>query len=169
MKRHNDVKEMVQDWKAGNWDPRDWGLHNDPVHRGQVLTAIENDRRKDVLVARAEGNQQPNLDATGRDPSAWERYVKWFVNEFECDEKQRIAADGILKQHEKEAMNYLAAKADDIEYNERRADESLSESKRKYHRKQAERLRAPVERIFDRMYVAGCVHRVELVGQPTNG
>jgi|GEM_PF-1663852 len=151
MKRHNDVKEMVQDWKAGNWDPRDWGLHNDPVHRGQVLTAIENDRRKDVLVARAEGNQQPNLDATGRDPSAWERYVKWFVNEFECDEKQRIAADGILKQHEKEAMNYLAAKADDIEYNERRADESLSESKRKYHRKQAERLRAPVERIFDRM------------------
>jgi len=151
MKRHNDVKEMVQDWKAGNWDPRDWGLHNDPVHIPQVLDAIEADARKNALTANATGNQQPNLEVTGRDHTAWERYVKWFVDEFECDEKQRIAADAILKQHEEEAMNYLAAKADDIAYNERRATESPSESKRKYHRNQAERLRVPVERIFDRL------------------
>ena len=151
LKRHNDVKEMVKDWKAGKWDPRDWGLHADPIHQSAVHEAVLRDELRNELVENAMLKDQPNMEVTSRDPSAWARYVKWFVNEFECDDKQRIAADGILKQHEKEAMNYLAAKAEDIEYHERRSNESPSEAKRDYHRKKVERMRKPVERIFDTM------------------
>ena len=35
-KRHQDMQKMVYKWQAGNWNPTDWVLQNDPIHAGAV-------------------------------------------------------------------------------------------------------------------------------------
>ncbi|MBI5863357.1 MAG: hypothetical protein HZB38_02355 [Planctomycetes bacterium] len=40
-RRFETVRELTQDWKAGNWSPSDWGMEEDPIQAGKVLQARE--------------------------------------------------------------------------------------------------------------------------------
>lgn len=144
-KRHEFMKKQVTKWKRGEWTPYDFGLDRDPTYAGVIM---------DYPVPEsvpAERREELELAAARRDQSQWAKYVADFVNKYDCDETQRNAADAILKDSEGEAAKHLAAHGKDLEYHELRAKESPSDRKRKYHADQAEKLRKPISRIFDRM------------------
>ncbi|GMU81945.1 MAG: hypothetical protein AMXMBFR47_18160 [Planctomycetota bacterium] len=42
MRRVETVKEFMVDWKAGRWEPSDWGLEDDPIQIGKDALAREN-------------------------------------------------------------------------------------------------------------------------------
>lgn len=148
-RRHDHIKTQVEKWKRGEWTPYDFGVENYP----EYASVIGDYPRPGTVAAGANvpTPEEMSFEAARRDMSQWEKYVAEFVNKYECDEKQRNAANGILKDCESEAAKYLAANGDDLEFNERRAKESPSKRKRAYHAKKAEKLRRPIEKIFDRL------------------
>jgi hypothetical protein len=150
VRRHNDMEKNVAEWKQGKWTPYDFGLQNDPAHAGVIGNFPPPGAKDDPALQQAH-EAQLLLAVTQGDPTLWERYVMKFVEDYDCDEKQRGQALAILEDCEGEATTYLTAKAEDIAYNEDRAKASPSPKMRKFHANKAEKLRQPIERIFQRM------------------
>lgn len=149
VKRHNSIKKQMKKWERGEWTPYDFGLEHNPeyqavLHKYPVPQSVAG-------TPDAPDREELLFEATRKDQTLWAKYVADFVNRYHCDDKQRNAANAILKDSESEAAKYIAAHGDDLEYNERRAKESPSKRKREYHAKKAEQLRKPIERTFDRM------------------
>ena len=148
VKRHHDVEKMIKQWKAGNWDPTQWGLQNDAIHAGAMAEYRMKQAEKNGLVEAALLGKKPDLRKTATDESAWERYVKWFCNYYKCDERQRTTARAILKDSTSRAGNYLAARRHEIDKADRLSETAESEAKRTYWQAEAARLRLPIGDIF---------------------
>jgi hypothetical protein len=149
--RHQDMKKLVEKWQAGQWTPADWGLQNDPIHANAMAEYRAREAEKDALVDAAQAAQKPDESTVAVNESAWDKYVKWFCNAYECDERQRGQADAILKNAKKEAIAYRAHRRDQIEQLERRAAGEKNPEKLKLVRADLARQLAPIEQIFDRL------------------
>lgn len=148
LKRHNDLAKMVKSWQAGNWNPTEWGLDNDPIHAAAMAEYRQKQAERTNLVEAALLKKKPDLGATASDESAWERYVKWFCNYYKCNDQQRGMAKSILESCRKQAMNYLGARRKDMAKAERLSQTAESETSRKFHTAELERLRKPIATIF---------------------
>lgn len=149
LKRHHDIEKMVKSWEAGNWNPTEWGLDNDPIHAAAMAEYRDKQAERTNLVEAALLKKKPDLGATAADESAWERYVKWFCNYYKCNNQQRGMAKSILDDCRKQAVNYLGARRKDMAKAERLSQAAESETSRKYHAAELERLRKPITAIFD--------------------
>lgn len=149
LKRHRDLEKMVKSWEAGNWNPTEWGLDNDPIHAAAMAEYRQKQAERTQLVEAALLKKKPDLAATASDESAWERYVKWFCNYYKCNDQQRGMAKSILDSCRKQAVNYLGARRKEIAKAERLSQTADSETSRKYHAAELERLRKPISNIFN--------------------
>src|ERR1051325_5603512 len=150
-RRHSDMKRMAEKGAAGQWPPADWGLQNDPIHAGQVAKAVGDDARKTELVEKVVGSKRPDEDAVARDESEWDKYVKWFCNNYHCEERQRTTADAILKGAKRTAVSYLSARRDVIEQAQARVKTAGDAESRKRARDQQDKVLEPVIFEFERM------------------
>ena len=150
--RHNGFSEMVDKWQRGEWDPRDWGLDNDPVHQAALSKLLAKDAEKTRLVREAE-----MIEATlenlvkPRDVAAWEQYVIKFCLLHKVSDLQRSQALAILKSSQKQARDYQKARGSEIEKNEAKAKDAKSDEARAFYRDEVARLERPVEDVFKSM------------------
>ncbi|MCG8406274.1 MAG: hypothetical protein MI923_13840 [Phycisphaerales bacterium] len=151
LKRHRDVEKMIKSWKAGHWNPMEWGLHHDAVHAAAVSEHLRLLAERDGLVDRKRSKDRPDLASTATDQSAWELYVNWFCNYYKCNDLQRGIANSILKSETKNAVNYLAKYGKEIEMAEALREHAETEANRKKHAARAEQLRKPIGAIFNRL------------------
>lgn len=149
--RHEDMKKMVEKWGAGNWSPADWGLQNDPVHAGSMAEHRAREAEKNALVDAARSGQKPDEATASMNESDWDKYVKWFCNAYECDERQRVQAEAILKKSKKEAIGYRTSKQETIEQWERRLTGEKDANKLLAGQAELQRLFAPIVQTFERM------------------
>ncbi len=148
VKRHNDFVEMIKDWKAGNWNPTDWGLQNDPIHAGEMAKYRIRMAEHQGLVDAALLKKKPDLKIVAGNESEWERYVKWFCNTYKCDDRQRASAKAILKDSLRLAEDYLHARGREIAKVRRLSETAETEKARAYHANELDRLHAPIRRYF---------------------
>ncbi|HKQ48455.1 MAG TPA: hypothetical protein VJZ71_10330 [Phycisphaerae bacterium] len=149
--RHDDMKKMVEKWQAGNWSPADWGLQNDPVHAGSMAEHRAREAEKNALVEAARSGQKPDEATAAVDESAWDKYVKWFCHAYECEERQRVQAEAILKKSKKEAITYREHKKEAIAQWEGRIVGEKDGAKLVAAQAELQRLLAPISQTFDRM------------------
>ncbi len=148
LKRHSDVEKMVEGWKAGNWNPSEWGLDNDPIHANAMYEHRLKEAEKDGLVNLALSKKKPDVAATAKDKSAWRLYVEWFCNFYTCDDRQRNTAEGILTDSLKRATNFLQARGKAIAKVEQLRDAAKTDAQRKVQIAELDRLQRPIEDIF---------------------
>ncbi len=148
LKRHADVEQMVERWKAGNWNPSEWGLDNDPIHAAAMYEHRLKEAEKDGLVNLELSKKKPDIAATAKDKSAWRRYVEWFCNFYKCDDRQRTTAEGILTSSLKRATSFLQARGKDIVKAEQLRDAAKTDAERKVQVAELDRLQRPLEDIF---------------------
>lgn len=151
VRRHEDSKKLVEKWAAGGWSPADWGLQNDPVHAGAMAEHRAREAEKNALVEAKRGTQMPDEKTASMDESAWDKYVKWFCSAYQCDERQRVQADAILKKSKKDAIAYREHKKDLIAQWERRIAGEKDASKLGAAQTELQRLLAPITQTYDRM------------------
>lgn len=151
VRRHRDVEKMVQKWKRGEWTPLDWGLEHDPVHVNAVHAVLQKQTADAELVALEELAKQPDLHATARDQSTWEKYVTWFCNYYKCDNRQRGVARGILDRATAEATQYVVSRGRDLLDAEQRVASAGSADARAAAQKRVDGLREPLVKTFERM------------------
>lgn len=151
VRRHNDVEKMVQKWQAGQWNPTEWGLDNDPIHAAAMAEyrAKVAQTNAKVAVATANLTSSPNINTANE--TEWRKYVQWFVAYYTCDERQVSQAEGILKSCEKEAADYLRSRGREIEQVEARRATADSDSKKELADTELARLRRPISEIFERL------------------
>lgn len=150
-RRHNDVKQMAERWANGKWTPADWGLQNDPVHAGEVLKAAASEAEKNALVEQVLIAKRPDEERIARSEDEWERYVKWFCNTYQCDDRQRSTAAGILAGSKKEAISYRLAKRDTIAEYERAIRRTEDALRKKSFMTELDKVLQPISDTFERM------------------
>lgn len=149
VRRHHDVEKMVKRWQAGNWNPTDWGLDNDPIHASAMMEYRRVEAQRNNLVRAVEAQQPAALPAVnGDDASEWDKYVQWFKQYYGCDAKQCNSADAILKSCKKEASDYLGARGREIEKYETDLKTADSDTKKQYLQAEIKRLKKPIGDIF---------------------
>ncbi len=148
LKRHADVEAMVENWKAGNWNPTEWGLDNDPIHANAMFEHRMRQAEKDGLVNLALTKKKPDIAVTAKDKSAWRLYVQWFCNFYACDDMQRTTADGILKKIDTRATTLLQVRAKSIAKAEQLLDAAQTDAQRKVQVDALARLQRPIEDLF---------------------
>ncbi len=146
LNRHKDVVNMVQEWKAGNWSPVDWGLDRDPVHAAAMAEFREQEARRNALVVEKLTDTRPSVDPANE--HEWDLYVRWFCKHYECDEKQVLAAQAILKDCKQQAANYLSRRQSDIDRALRNAEAAQTDKRREFYQNEAAKLRKPIANIF---------------------
>lgn len=149
LKRHRDFEKMVKGWEAGNWNPTDWGLDNDPIHAASMAEYRAKEAERTQLVDAALLKTKPDLGEIASDESAWERYVKWFCNYYKCNDQQRGMARSILESCRRQAVDYLGARRKEMEKVEQLSRTAESEASRKYHAAELARLQKPIATIFE--------------------
>lgn len=150
--RHNGFSKMVDKWQRGEWDPRDWGLDNDPVHQGAISQLLAKDADRTRLVREAEliKTTLENL-AKPRDVAAWERYVIKFCLLHKVSDLQRSQALAILNSSQKQARDYQKARGSEIAKNDAKAKDAKSDEARAFYQGEVVRLERPVEDVFKSM------------------
>jgi hypothetical protein len=151
VKRHRDVEKMVTRWEAGQWNPADWGLQNDPLHAAAAAEYEAKGTEKDALVRAAEAKRPLDEGINVTDESAWDIYVKNFCNRYQCTDVQRTTAQAVLKSSKQEATAIRNARREQIEKCQHLIAAADSPAKRKAHEDEMRRLQAPLEYIFNRM------------------
>jgi hypothetical protein len=146
-RRHADVRRLVDRWEAGQWSPADWGLDTDPVHAGVMARQAAAEGRSAAPAA----PRPPDETATAAREDAWDAYVRWFCNAYQCDDRQRTSADRILKNSKKEAYDYRSARRDLIARAERLAGQGTGSPQQKAAAAELQRVLAPITQIFERM------------------
>jgi hypothetical protein len=151
VKRHRDVEQMVTRWEAGQWNPTDWGLQDDPIHAGAMEAYKAVNAEKDNLVKVAE-ERKASLDSfVPGSESDWDRYVKMFCDKYECTDVQRTTAQGILKSCRQEAVSIRNARKDQIAKCEQLVQKADTPEKRKAQQEELDRQLAPIGDIFNRL------------------
>ncbi|MBN2559806.1 MAG: hypothetical protein JXQ75_02610 [Phycisphaerae bacterium] len=150
-KRHSDMEKMVEKWQAGNWDPRDWGLQNDPIHAGAMADILALEEEKDARVEAAQLKDTLDEEQIATDESTWDKYVRWFCDKYECTDAQRTQAAGILKGSKTEAITFRNARSDLIDKCERLSQSAETEALRNYYAQQLDKELAPIAEVFGRL------------------
>lgn len=151
-KRHGDMEKMVEKWKQGQWTPLDWGLRNDPIHQVQVNEALRRDQDKTNRVEAQTFREKPSdAMAKATQESTWEKYVRNFCVYYNCDDRQKAQAFGILADVQKAAVNYRSAKRTDIEKAEKLAAEAETPERKQFYAKELERHLAPIAAKFEEL------------------
>ena len=152
LKRHNDVVKMVDKWKSGGWTPMDWGLQNDGPHAAMVAEMQRRDAEKNNLTEQKEFSKPlGDGNAKATDEDTWEKYVRHFCTYYDCDERQKSQAFGILKDVQKQAVGYRSAHRLDIEKAEAAAKDAVSAERKTYYAKELERQLAPIGELFTQL------------------
>jgi hypothetical protein len=81
----------------------------------------------------------------------WELYVEDFTRRYELNEAQRQEAQRILRARQKDRDEYLRRKAGQLEQVAARMRSAASEAERQKASADAERLNAPVKRMFQQL------------------
>lgn len=150
-KRHDDSKRMAEKWAAGQWTPSDWGLQNDPAHAGEMAKYSEKEAERNRLVEQAILSKKPDEKSMSGNESEWDKYVKWFCNNYECDDRQRTAANSILAGSKKEAISYRSARREALDAYERLVKNAASAESRKKAQADLDAQLGPIKATFDRM------------------
>lgn len=152
LKRHNDVVKMVDKWKSGGWTPMDWGLQNDGPHAAMVAEMQRRDAEKNNLTEQKEFSKPlGDGNAKATDEDTWEKYVRHFCTYYDCDERQKSQAFGILKDVQKQAVGYRSAHRLDIEKAEAAVKDAVSAERKAYSAKELERQLAPIGELFNQL------------------
>ena len=105
LRRARMMMERLGDWQQGKWEPRDWGLQDDPYHGGRLE---DQPTAPELEVAEA----QPAVEGPVYDPAdedSWERYVRDFIRRYRLDAEQATAARAILGDVRTQAGVYRSA------------------------------------------------------------
>ncbi len=116
------VMRQRESWKRGEWDPEDWGLHNDPIQTGKMPEReSENPRLTDRL---DQGARRPtgkpaiaarmHRPVKPEDESTWAVYVRLFITRHDLDAGQREALRSILAELEERAAHFRARHEDEL-------------------------------------------------------
>jgi hypothetical protein len=105
-RRTEQILAKLNDWKRGQWRPEDWGLQDDPLHRGwspQIQSEVDsmpNERGR------------PRIDETQCAPTnedAWGLYVRRFIRVYRLDQEQQNLAWAVLHDVRSRAAAHRAA------------------------------------------------------------
>lgn len=150
-KRHNDMQKMVQKWQAGQWQPTDWGLQNDPIHAPVMQQYTQREAERNALVERAQVTKQLDDARYASDESEWDKYVKWFCRTYECEPRQVSQAEAILKSSKSEAINIRNARGAEIKKLEHLVASTGNPQAKAAYQTDLDRMLQPINQIFDRM------------------
>lgn len=150
VKRHHDVEHMVGEWRAGKWNPTDWGLDNDPIHAAAMADYRAKLANKAGATVQPVG-KRPDIQGIAANESAWEKYVQWFCEFYECNDRQRAMAQAILKDSVKRAVDYQGARGKDIDQAMQLSKTGETQAKKDYAATEVQRLQKPIRDIFDQM------------------
>ncbi|MCB9849850.1 MAG: hypothetical protein H6817_04020 [Phycisphaerales bacterium] len=109
-RRMQAVEELRKKWEEGGWQPEDWALQNDPIHRPLVEQQQAAAQQYDLAQFERElsGPHDPLNEST------WARYVHWFIRHYELDASQATAAFSILHELEQRAADYRQVHREEI-------------------------------------------------------
>ncbi|MCG3139076.1 MAG: hypothetical protein HJJLKODD_02954 [Phycisphaerae bacterium] len=96
-KRFGKIMEMREQWREGLWKPSDWGLQNDPLHRG--LTTSQ-------PVTLTEAAAPLDNRVLPYDETTWGYYVLAFIRHYHLDAAQQQAAISIHRDLLTQAKRY---------------------------------------------------------------
>ena len=140
LRRREFADRLRQHWADGGWEPKDWGLEKDPAYanwrpdpRQQQLVR----RRAAIRAARERRERVQAVDET-----AWERYVRQFVEKYRLDEAQSRAAYSILRELRARARDYKDTHRAEIAHlpRYRLADEPIGQPLRRMYEELKARL-----------------------------
>ena len=94
------------DWQQGKWEPRDWGLQDDPYHGGH---SGGRQAGPDLVQGDARQAEAPTPRYDPADENAWQRYVRDLIRRYRLDQEQETAARAILQDVETQAGVYRSA------------------------------------------------------------
>jgi hypothetical protein len=103
------LNKMRARWIKGQWEPRDWGLENDPIHQ----QAAGKQRTLDLLRSQTGADRKERLTSSQKPPAytsynetTWERYVRLFIERHQLDEGQARTALSVLGEVQARADDY---------------------------------------------------------------
>ncbi|MFH0981225.1 MAG: hypothetical protein V2A79_06785 [Planctomycetota bacterium] len=112
LRREAFFDQMRRRWAEGGWEPRDWGLENDPLYAGWQPDARQREILKRRAALEAARARQAALQAV--DETQWERYVREFIQTYQLDEGQRRTAYSILRELQARARDYRESRREEI-------------------------------------------------------
>lgn len=112
-KRQRVVDQAAERWARGQWQPSDWGLEDDPLHRN---ASLENVPKADMAnrAARPESkNSRPAKLAkcVAHDPETWYACVLELKEQFKLDPGQQDTAESIRAELVERARAYVKSRA----------------------------------------------------------
>ena len=158
-------------WAAGEYDPdREWFAPGPGREKKEREDAEKMDAAMKEAQERAEAEaraaiESSEADAAGRSipkkPAApatapvakdeWTVYTEDFVRRYELEPEQEQRARSFLRSAQFERDRYLQRKSDEIERVTKSALDATSDEDRVRAKEQADRLQAPVERMFQQL------------------
>ncbi len=108
-RRMADIERAAQRWKAGQWNPADWGMEDDPIQNPQAAFAAREQPESPNSAAAAlrdrsgghapgaatpaetRARHRPVTSAPAAD-DAWARYVREFIRTYKLNDEQRQRA-----------------------------------------------------------------------------
>lgn len=150
-RRHNDFTKMAQKWQSGQWEPKDWGLQNDPVHAPVLQQYATREANRNSLVAQAQAKQPMDDQRFANDETEWDKYVRQFCQTYQCDDVQVKQAAAILQKSKTEAINYRNGRKAEIEKLQQLLASTSNPSTRASHQADLDRQLRPIGDLFERM------------------
>jgi hypothetical protein len=159
-------------WAAGQYDPeREWFAPGPGREKREREEAERMDAAMKEAKERAEAESRAALDASsssvriadipvsgGPQPASvpsvkdeWTLYTEDFIRRYELEPEQEQRARSYLRSAQFERDRYLQKKSDEIERVTQAAIDAGSDEAREKAKDDADRLQAPVERIFQQL------------------
>lgn len=151
VRRHRDVEKMVKKWQAGNWNPTDWGLQDDPIHAVAMLEYRASEAEKNLRVREARASKELDESKFATNESLWDLYVRHFCTKYACTDGQRTSASAILKGCKQRALAHRHARRERISKCERLSKAGEDEAVRKHYAAELERELVPISQIFEEL------------------
>jgi len=157
-RRTHEIAQMMDRWERGEWDPADWGLDTDPMHKQPQLTAGDRRERPAPEPAQDPGPPEEGQGRPApRDPlfevagnlDEWERYVRQFITRYKLDTTQETSALSILDQLYDRALQMRETRADQLAQIDRRIRSADDPETKKRYTKEKEDVLAPIRSLFD--------------------
>ncbi|MCP4593489.1 MAG: hypothetical protein GY842_22355 [bacterium] len=105
-------EEARQRWADGGWEPRDWGLEKLPEYANWEPDPRQQQRWRRRAAIREARERRERVEAV--DETAWERYVRRFIQRYSLDEAQQRAAQSILRELQHRAKDYRESRRDEL-------------------------------------------------------
>jgi len=147
-KRVEFMAGRLDEWAAGRWRPEEWGMDHDPLWKA---SHGQSEPEAGAVPPQAVAAEPSNLDGVAAFETAWELYVRQFIERYQLDAAQQTTARAILADLQKQAALHWEKCREEYDMLTRRPADGSTAQQLQQRRSRLAAIEAPIDALYQEL------------------